>query len=95
LLKLIWQRILNGTDTEAFAKRYPDRFFEGYVAEQNMVGTALGIAVCGKIPFAAAFACFLSRAYDFIRMAQYSRPPHLILCGSHAGVSIGEDKETP
>lgn len=83
--------VKNSTGTEAFAKRYPDRFFEGYIAEQNMVGTALGLAACGKIPFAATFACFLSRAYDFIRMAQYSRPPHLILCGSHAGVSIGED----
>jgi transketolase len=56
-----------------------------------MIGVALGLAVSGKTPFAATFACFLSRAYDFIRMAQYSRPPHLVVCGSHAGVSIGED----
>jgi transketolase len=83
--------VKNSTGAEAFAKRFPDRFFECYIAEQNMVGVALGLAACGKIPFAATFACFLSRAYDFIRMAQYSRPPHLVLCGSHAGVSIGED----
>jgi transketolase len=49
------------------------------------------MATEGKIPFASTFACFLTRAYDFIRMAGYSRPPHLVLCGSHAGVSIGED----
>ena len=83
--------VKNSTGTELFAKKFPERFFEAYIAEQNMVGTALGLAVSGKIPFAATFACFLTRAYDFIRMAGYSRPPHLILCGSHAGVSIGED----
>lgn len=83
--------VKNSTGTQAFAKRFPGRFFESYIAEQNMVGTALGLGVSGKIPFAATFACFLTRAYDFIRMAQYSRPPHLILCGSHAGISIGED----
>jgi transketolase len=56
-----------------------------------MVGAALGMASEGRIPFASTFACFFTRAYDFIRMAAYSRPPHLVLCGSHAGVSIGED----
>jgi transketolase len=56
-----------------------------------MVGLAVGLAGADKLPYAATFACFLSRAYDFIRMAQYSGPPHLVLCGSHAGVSIGED----
>jgi transketolase len=83
--------VKNSTGVEDFAKRFPERFFQGYIAEQNMVGTALGLAACGKIPYATTFACFLTRAYDFIRMAQYSRPPHLVLCGSHAGVSIGED----
>ncbi|MGH7126725.1 MAG: transketolase, partial [Stellaceae bacterium] len=83
--------VKNSTGTELFAKKFPERFFEAYIAEQNMVGTALGLAVSGKVPFAATFACFLTRAYDFIRMAGYSRPPHLIFCGSHAGVSIGED----
>ncbi len=83
--------VKNSTGTEGYAKKFPDRFFQSYIAEQNMVGVALGLAECGKTPFAATFACFLTRAYDFIRMACYSRPPHLVLCGSHAGVSIGED----
>jgi transketolase len=69
----------------------PERFAEGYIAEQNMVGAALGMSTEGKVPFASTFACFLTRAYDFIRMAMHSRPRHLVLCGSHAGVSIGED----
>jgi transketolase len=83
------------TKNSTFAERLKDvdprRFSEGYIAEQNMVGAALGMATEGKIPFASTFACFLTRAYDFIRMAGYSRPPHLVLVGSHAGVSIGED----
>lgn len=83
--------VKNSTFSEIFAKAYPERFFECYIAEQNMAGTALGLAACGKIPYVYTFACFLSRAYDFIRMASHSRPRHLIFCGSHAGVSIGED----
>lgn len=83
--------VKNSTHTGYFAQDYPQRFFEGYIAEQNLAGTALGLAVSGKIACAASFACFLTRAYDFIRMAGHSRPPHLIFCGSHAGVSIGED----
>lgn len=83
--------VKNSTHTAYFAQAYPERFFESYIAEQNMAGTALGLAVCDKIPCAATFACFLSRAYDFIRMAGHSRPPHLIFCGSHAGISIGQD----
>jgi transketolase len=83
--------VKNSTGVSAFAAKFPDRFFQGYIAEQNMIGSALGLAVAGKIPYAATFACFLTRAYDFIRMAGYSRPPHLIICGSHAGVSVGED----
>ncbi len=83
--------VKNSTRTAAFAARCAERFFECYIAEQNMVGTALGLAASGKIPYAATFACFLSRAADFVRMAGHSRVPHLVLCGSHAGVSIGED----
>jgi transketolase len=83
--------VKNSTYSEYFAAEFPRRFFEGYIAEQNMVGTALGLAVSGKIPYVSTFACFLTRAYDFIRMAGHSRPPHLIFCGSHAGISIGED----
>lgn len=83
--------VKNSTFADKFMKTYPDRFVEGFIAEQNMVGVALGMATQGKKVFASSFACFLSRAYDFIRMAGYSRPKHLVLCGSHAGVSIGED----
>lgn len=83
--------VKNSTRTEGFAQALPERFFECYIAEQNMAGTALGLATCGRIPFAASFACFLTRAADFIRMAGHSRPRHLVFCGSHAGVSIGQD----
>ena len=82
--------VKNSTFTDKFGKRFPDRFFENFIAEQNMVGAAAGLAACGKIPFAATFACFLTRAYDFIRMAAISQS-NIKLMGSHAGVSIGED----
>jgi transketolase len=83
--------VKNSTHTDEFANAFPKRFFQSFIAEQNMAGTALGLSSCGKIPYAVTFACFLSRAYDFIRMAGHSRPEHLVFCGSHAGVSIGED----
>src|SRR5712691_5035956 len=83
--------VKNSTFSEKFKDVAPERFAEAYIAEQNMVGAALGMSTEGKIPFASTFACFLTRAYDFIRMAVYSRPSHLVLCGSHAGISIGED----
>ncbi|WP_447976853.1 transketolase [Candidatus Nitrospira bockiana] len=82
--------VKNSTFTDKFAKQFPDRFFENFIAEQNMVGAAVGLAASGKIPFAATFACFLTRAYDFIRMAAISQS-NVKLMGSHAGVSIGED----
>ena len=82
--------VKNSTFTELFGKRFPDRFFQNFIAEQNMVGAAVGLAACGRIPFAATFACFLTRAYDFIRMAAISHA-NVKLMGSHAGVSIGED----
>jgi transketolase len=75
---------------EIFQKAYPERFFEVYIAEQNMVGMGLGLARRGKIPFVSTFAAFFSRAYDQIRMSRYS-DPNLKFVGSHAGVSIGED----
>src|SRR5690606_32822003 len=81
--------VKNSTYADKFWKRFPDRFFENFIAEQNMVGTAAGLAACGKIPFAATFACFLTRAYDFIRMAAISQA-NIKLMGSHVGVSIGE-----
>jgi transketolase len=82
--------VKNSTFMEPFGKRFPDRFFQNFIAEQNMVGAAVGLAACGRIPFAATFACFLTRAYDFIRMAAISHA-NVKLMGSHAGVSIGED----
>jgi transketolase len=82
--------VSNSTFTEDLQKVAPDRFVEGYIAEQNMLGMAVGMQVLGKTTFAATFAAFLTRAYDFIRMAAISRA-NLRLSGSHAGVSIGED----
>ncbi len=82
--------VSNSTYAEEFAKAYPDRFFEQYIAEQQLVASAVGMSVRHKIPFASTFAAFFSRAYDFIRMAAISRA-NIRLCGSHAGVSIGED----
>lgn len=80
----------NSTYSEKFMKAHSDRFFELFIAEQNMVGAAVGFSSLGKIPFVSTFACFLTRAYDQIRMAAVSQA-NLKLCGSHAGVSIGED----
>jgi transketolase len=80
----------NSTHTEDFQKVAPDRFLEMFIAEQCMVGAAVGLQVLGKTPFAATFGAFVTRAYDFVRMAAVSRA-NLRLSGSHAGVSIGED----
>jgi transketolase len=82
--------VSNSTGTAAFAKKYPDRFFECYIAEQQMVAAALGMQARGLVPFAVTFAAFFARAYDFVRMAAISRA-NLKLVGSHSGVSIGED----
>jgi transketolase len=82
--------VSNSTMAEIFAKACPDRFFEMYIAEQNMADVGLGLATRGKIPFVSSFAAFLTRAFDQIRMAQYS-DPNLKFVGSHAGVSIGYD----
>jgi transketolase len=82
--------VSNSTHTEDLEKVAPERFVEGYIAEQNMLGMAVGMQVVGKTVFAATFAAFLTRAYDFIRMSAISRA-NLRLSGSHAGVSIGED----
>ena len=82
--------VKNSTYTDKFGKRFPERLFENFIAEQNMIGAAVGLSACGKIPFAATFACFLTRAYDFIRMASISQA-NIKLVGTHVGVSIGED----
>ncbi|MGE5486566.1 MAG: transketolase [bacterium] len=82
--------VKNSTHTEEFERAAPERFFQCYIAEQNMVGMATGFAASGHVPFAATFGCFLTRAYDFIRMAAISGS-NIKLAGTHAGVSIGED----
>ena len=82
--------VKNSTFTQDTEKATPERFFQGFIAEQNMVGAAMGLAARGRIPFAASFACFLSRAYDFMRMAAISGA-NVKLVGTHAGISIGED----
>jgi transketolase len=82
--------VSNSTFAETFAHAFPDRYFEQYIAEQQMVAAAVGLQVRGYVPFASTFAAFFTRAYDFIRMASVSRA-NIRLCGSHAGVSIGED----
>lgn len=80
----------NSTFSEKFLKKFPNRFTECFIAEQNMVGVATGFGTRGKVPFASTFACFLARAYDQIRVAGISMA-NLKLAGSHVGVSIGED----
>ncbi len=82
--------VKNSTFSEIFGDAYPDRFYQGYIAEQNMVSVGVGLAARGEIAFVDTFACFLSHAYDQIRMASISRS-NLNLSGSHCGVSIGED----
>jgi transketolase len=82
--------VSNSTFSELFKAKYPEQFLEMYITEQNMVGSALGLSIRGKIPFISTFAAFFSRAFDQIRMSQYSHA-NVKFCGSHAGVSIGED----
>ena len=82
--------VSNSTYAEIFRDAHPERYVEMYIAEQQLVAAAVGLQVLGWKPFASTFAAFMSRAYDFVRMAAISRAT-LKLCGSHAGVSIGED----
>jgi len=82
--------VSNSTYSEIFKEKFQDRFFEMYIAEQNMIGTAIGLSTRGKIPFVSTFAAFLTRAADQIRMSGYSNT-NIKFIGSHSGVSIGED----
>ncbi|HEY6465454.1 MAG TPA: transketolase [Candidatus Acidoferrales bacterium] len=82
--------VKNSTFSEIFGDAFPDHFYQGYIAEQNIVSAGVGLAARGKVPFLDTFACFLARAYDQVRMAAISRS-NINLCGSHCGVSIGED----
>ncbi len=82
--------VKNSTFSEKFEQRHADRFYEAFIAEQVMIGAAMGLAARGAIPFPSTFAAFLTRAYDFIRMAAIGNN-NIKMAGSHAGVSIGED----
>jgi transketolase len=82
--------VSNSTYAEIVHEAFPERYFEMYIAEQNMVGTAVGLSCRGKIPFVSTFAAFFTRAFDQIRMSGYSNV-NMKFAGSHAGVSIGED----
>ncbi len=82
--------VSNSTFADIFAEAHPQRFFEMYIAEQQLVASAVGLQVRGYIPFASTFAAFFSRAYDFIRMAAISQA-NIRLAGSHAGCEIGTD----
>ena len=82
--------VKNSTFSDKFEKAFPDRFYQNFIAEQVMIGAAMGMAARGAIPFPSTFACFLARAADFIRMAAISNVG-IKMAGSHAGVSIGED----
>jgi len=82
--------VKNSTFSEKFEQAYPQRFYQTFIAEQAMIGVAMGLASRGAIPFPSTFAAFLTRAYDFVRMAAISQL-NIKMAGSHAGVSIGED----
>lgn len=82
--------VANSTYENFFQKQFPDRFFEMFIAEENMMGVAIGLSKLGFIPYVSTFAAFMTQCFDQIRMAQYSRA-NLKIVGSHAGVSIGED----
>lgn len=82
--------VKNSTFTEKFADRHPERFVQAYIAEQNMIGMATGLAARGHLPVAATFAAFFTRAFDQLRMAHYAGF-HQVFAGTHVGVHIGED----
>lgn len=82
--------VKNSTYADKFFEAFPKRSFQSFIAEQNMVGMSVGLAARGYLPFTATFAAFLTRAHDQIRMAAYSAA-NIKICGSHVGVSIGED----
>lgn len=82
--------VKNSTFSDRFEKLHPERFYQTFIAEQAMIGAAMGLASRGAIAYPSSFACFLERGADFIRMAGISML-NIKLCGSHAGISIGED----
>lgn len=87
--------LAGATKSDLFKKDFPDRFFDMGIAEQDMIGTAAGFATCGKIPFASTFAVFATgRAYDQIRNSICYPNLNVKICGSHSGVTVGEDGAT-
>ena len=87
--------LAGATKTELFAKEYPDRFFDMGIAEANMLGTAAGLATCGKIPYASTFAMFAAgRGYDQIRNSICYPKLNVKICATHAGITVGEDGAT-
>ena len=83
------------TKSDKFKKKFPERFFDMGISEQDMLGTAAGMATCGKIPFASTFAVFAAgRSYDQIRNSICYPNLNVKICGSHAGVTVGEDGAT-
>ncbi len=83
--------LAKSTKSETFAKKFPDRFFDFGIAEANMVSTAAGLGLSGRIPFACSFACFISSRFDQIRISVAYSQANVRLVGSHAGIAIGED----
>ena len=83
--------LASSTNTKAFADRHPERFFQLGIAEGNMVGVAAGLALAGKVPFVASFACFLVGRFEQIRVSVAYNRANVKLVGTHAGVGIGED----
>lgn len=87
--------LAEATKTKLFAEKFPDRFFDMGIAEQNMIATAAGLATCGKIPYASTFAVFAAgRAYDQIRNSVCYPNLNVKICATHAGVTVGEDGAT-
>ncbi|HZN94395.1 MAG TPA: transketolase C-terminal domain-containing protein [Myxococcales bacterium] len=83
--------LAKSTKSETFAKKYPDRFFEMGIAEANMVGTAAGLALAGKVPFCCSFACFISGRFDTMRISVAYSKANVRVVGGHAGIGIGDD----
>src|SRR5262245_29989516 len=83
--------LAKSTKSEMFAKKFPDRFFEMGIAEANLVGTAAGLALAGKVPFCCSFACFISGRFDTMRISVAYSKANVRVVGSHAGIGIGDD----
>ena len=87
--------LATATKTIEFAKEFPKRFFDIGIAEADMIGTAAGMATCGKIPYASTFAVFATgRAYDQIRSSVCYPDLNVKICATHAGITVGEDGAT-